>query len=129
MVRNRGGFGERGQFGVRGGLPSFMKPKPEPTMNPAASPGAAARRALVLGFFTTVSDLECLELIRHWLDEARIACDVAPYAETIRSAMPGAVDARQIDPGAYQYLIVVSGPCWRQFFIDRKIRLEQFDHC
>jgi hypothetical protein len=99
-------------------------------MNPAAtSAKRESRRALILGFFTTVGDLECLEVIRHWLDEAHIACDIAPYAEAIRSAMPGAVDVRQIDPGVYQYLLVVSGPCRRQFFSDRKIRLEQFDHC
>jgi Polysaccharide pyruvyl transferase len=107
-----------------------MKPKPEPTLNPAITgPEIESRRALILGFFTTVADLECLEVVRGWLDEAHIACDIAPYADTIRSAMPGAVDARQVDPGAYRYLIVVSGPCWRQFFTDRKIRLDQFDHC
>jgi hypothetical protein len=107
-----------------------MKPKPEPNTKLAAN-GAETetRRALILGFFTTVGDLESLEVVRHWLADANIASDVAPYAETIRAAMPGSVDARQVDPRAYRYLIALSGPCWRQFFSSRKIRLEQFAHC
>ncbi len=37
-----------------------------------------ARRALLTGHFSTIGDIECLEIVRHWLGEMGIRDDVAP---------------------------------------------------
>lgn len=37
-----------------------------------------ATRALLTGHFPTIGDIECLEIVRHWLGEMGIPFDVAP---------------------------------------------------
>lgn len=86
------------------------------------------RRALVAGFFSTVGDIECLHVVERWLLQLNIAYDIAPYAKSIRKAMPGSYDFSTIDASAYTHLIIVCGPCWQDFFTG-KLALTRFRHC
>lgn len=83
-----------------------------------------------MGHFSTVGDIECLQIVSRWLDQIGIPYDVAPYLETIRMAIPGACDPRQVDPLTYSHLLVVCGPCWKDLFYRRQeIDLAWFNHC
>ena len=90
---------------------------------------SAARRAILMGHFSTVGDMECLGIVRRWLDQAHIACDIAPYSERIRSGLPGAIDPGAAEARAYTHLIVVCGPCRPEIFRRNGIALERFKHC
>ncbi len=82
-----------------------------------------------MGFFSTVGDIECLNITGRWLKDLGIPYDVAPYAEDVRRAIPGALDPRNVDPHFYSHLIVICGPCWKDWFRIRKIDLSRFSHC
>jgi hypothetical protein len=86
-------------------------------------------RALILGFFSTVGDLECLEVTRRWLGKAEIPCDVAPYSKRIRALIPGSVDPRTVDPAGYTHAIVVCGPCHPRLFAEQELDFSRFGHC
>jgi hypothetical protein len=86
-------------------------------------------RAIILGYFSTVGDLECLEVTRRWLGKAEIPCDVAPYSKRIRALIPGAVDPRAVDPGGYTHAIVVCGPCHPRLFVEQELDFSRFAHC
>jgi len=88
------------------------------------------KKALVMGHFSTVGDIECLQIVSRWLDQLGIPYDVAPYLETIRMAISGACDPRRVDPLTYSHLLVVCGPCWKDLFYRRQeIDLAWFNHC
>lgn len=87
------------------------------------------KRALVIGWFSTVGDKECLQITSRWLDQLGIPHDVAPYNEKVGMEIPGVYDPRKVDPGVYSHLIVVCGPCWEDLFTRHNIDLSQFSHC
>src|SRR5258708_40117416 len=77
-------------------------------------------KALVMGFFSTVGDLACLQNVERWLEQAGLPYDVAPYSKGVQAALPGSVDPRKVDALVYSHLIVVCGPCWPGFFTREK---------
>ncbi|HET6388992.1 polysaccharide pyruvyl transferase family protein [Hyphomicrobium sp.] len=87
------------------------------------------QRALLLGHFSTVGDLQCLDFAKRVLEQQNCAYDVAPYSERVRKAMPGAVAPWDADPARYSHLLVICGPCWPEFFQKRKFDFERFGHC
>ncbi len=97
-------------------------------MNDHFNKPVAAPHALVMGFFSTIGDIECLRVACRWLEDAHISYDIAPYAKRLRALMPGAVDARRVDARRYQFLIVVCGPCWPDLFKKQKVDLRRFRH-
>ena len=87
------------------------------------------RLALLTGHFSTVGDIECLEIVSAWLNELGVAFDVAPFSPSVRAKMPGVLDLAEIDPAAYGYLVVICGPVWRKQLAELKLDLERFEHC
>ena len=63
-----------------------------------------SNRALLIGHFTTVGDVECLDIVRSWLDEGDISYDVAPFFEQVRRHLDGTVDLQSVEPAAYSHL-------------------------
>ena len=47
------------------------------------------KKALIMGWFSTVGDIECLKIVTSWLDQLEIHYDIGPYSEKIRTALPG----------------------------------------
>lgn len=88
-----------------------------------------AHRALILGFLSTVGDIEVLEQVQQELSEIGLPYDVAPYKWRIRAADPSWLDARRVDPGAYSHLIVVCGPFSRKLFHEERDIFCRFAHC
>ncbi|MEK7349244.1 MAG: polysaccharide pyruvyl transferase family protein [Nitrospirota bacterium] len=88
-----------------------------------------ARRALLTGHFSTVGDIECLEIVRHWLGGMGISCDVAPFAESVRAKLPGATDLARVDPRSYSHLVMICGPVWKEQLEGLQFDLARFRHC
>lgn len=77
---------------------------------------------LLVGFFSTVGDIECLNVVRTALDTRGIGYDVAAYSRGIGRSLAGSLDLKSVVPGDYAGLMVICGPCWpgifRQFGLD-----------
>ena len=86
-------------------------------------------RALVLGHFSTVGDIECLEWVEEVLTAEAIPFDVAAFMDKIAVAVPGAVPAHEVDPARYTHLIVVCGPFWPGLLQRRGPDLRRFSRC
>lgn len=86
-------------------------------------------RALVLGHFSTVGDIECLEWVGEVLTAEAIPFDVAAFMDKIAKAVPGAMSAHEVDPARYTHLIVVCGPLWPGLLQRRGPDLRRFAHC
>jgi hypothetical protein len=88
-----------------------------------------ARRALLTGHFSTIGDIECLEIVQHWLDEMSIPYDVAPFSKSVRAKLPGARDFTIVDPVAYSHLVMICGPVWKEQLEELQFDLARFRHC
>jgi hypothetical protein len=88
-----------------------------------------ARRALLTGHFSTVGDIECLEIVRHWLGEMGIPYDIAPFSESVRAKLPGATDLATVDPCSYSHLVMICGPVWKEQLEELQVDLARFRHC
>lgn len=88
-----------------------------------------ARRALLTGHFSTVGDIECIEIVRHWLGAMGIPYDVASFSESVRAKLPGATDLATVDPRSYSHLVMICGPVWKEQLEELKFDLARFRHC
>ena len=88
-----------------------------------------ARRALLAGHFSTIGDIECLEIVRHWLGEIGMPFDVAPFSESVRAKLPGARDFITVDPVAYSHVVMICGPVWKEQLEELQVDLTRFRHC
>jgi hypothetical protein len=86
-------------------------------------------KALLTGFFSTVGDMDCLEIVKSWLQEENIEFDVMPYHDDIVDKIPGCVSKKSIIPENYTHLIVICGPCWPGVFSEMGIDLWDYEHC
>lgn len=86
-------------------------------------------KCLLVGFFTTVGDTDCLSIVQNWLDQAGILYDVAPFSGRVRMLMPNSLDLAIVDASSYTHLIVICGPCWSEHYHKKRFKLERFDHC
>ena len=86
------------------------------------------KRALVVGHFSTIGDIESLEFVRGALGEQGIACDIAPYNPSFVADIAGAMAVSSVDPAAYTHLIAVCGPFWPALLDKRGLALERFAH-
>jgi hypothetical protein len=89
----------------------------------------SARRALLTGHFSTVGDIESLDIVREWMIELGIEFDVAPFAKSVRSRMDGVLDLADVDPTSYRYLVMICGPVWREQLDELELDLGAFEHC
>jgi len=86
-------------------------------------------RALIVGHFSTMGDIESLAYVEQVLDAEGIAYDVLPYKPEIARSLPCAIPRATLDPAAYTHLIIVCGPIWPELLERRGIALERFAHC
>jgi hypothetical protein len=86
-------------------------------------------RALLIGFFTTVGDLEVLQKVEDVLSARDVPYDVAPYGPDVAAVLPGAVYRNEVDPSDYTHLLVVCGPFHRDFYREMRFDLDRFAHC
>ena len=86
-------------------------------------------RALIIGHFSTVGDIESLEFVKRVLDEERVDFDIAPYKAKFVPLIKGSLPAKSVDPARYTHLVAVCGPFWPQFLANHGIDLNRFSHC
>lgn len=87
-------------------------------------------RALVMGFFCTIGDIDSLALIRRWLEEAGIEYTVAPFGGPCLDAIPGSILPESANPSEYTHVISVCGPCVKSYYTRRwPIDPISFRHC
>lgn len=86
-------------------------------------------RALVIGHFSTVGDIEVLREVERQLGASPMQWDVAPLANGMVRFDPNWFDVRSVDPGGYTHLFVVCGPFWRDYYLRKGIDLDAFAHC
>lgn len=86
-------------------------------------------RALVIGHFSTVGDIEVLEEVEQLLSAQKTPFDVAPYYKGLRRGNDSWLILNDVIPEKYTHLIVVCGPFWRQNFIKHRFDLDRFAHC
>lgn len=86
-------------------------------------------RALVIGHFSTVGDIESLEHVASALAVEEIAYDVLPYNPNFVAFIDGAKPLSAIDPSKYTHLVAVCGPFWPGLLTRRGLSLDRFAHC
>lgn len=94
-----------------------------------ANPVKVEKRALVIGFLSTVGDIEVLSQVEARLQRLGLGYDVAPFVERVRAANPAWVDARRVDPARYSHLIVVCGPFSEFLMRQQRDIYARFGHC
>lgn len=87
------------------------------------------RRALIVGHFSTIGDVECLDAVKEWCADAGLACDVAPYSKSLQARIDGAIAPANAEPAHYSHLIIVCGPCYPELLTRNGIVWERFAHC
>ncbi len=86
-------------------------------------------KAVLVGFFSTIGDIECLQLVEKWLQSINFAYDVVPYHDDIVLHIKNAKPKDTVTPSDYSHIIVICGPCSRQILYNVGFRLSQFNHC
>ncbi len=87
-----------------------------------------SRRALLIGHFSTVGDIESLDIVSKWLSELGFPYDIAPFTDSVRTRMPETLALNEIDPTNYPVMIMICGPVWREQLSRSGIDLEHFSH-
>ncbi|MBL8537396.1 MAG: hypothetical protein JNM59_08335 [Hyphomonadaceae bacterium] len=98
-------------------------------MSPTAPNANSPARALIIGHFSTVGDIESLEAVKDWCASAGLPFDIAPYSKSLQARMDGAISPAQADPLRYSHVIVVCGPCYEDLLHRNGVRLEEYQHC
>jgi hypothetical protein len=86
-------------------------------------------RALVIGHFSTVGDIEVLREVECQLAASSMPWDVAPLAKGMCRFNSDWLDVRTVNPLEYTHLLVVCGPFWRPYYLRSKVDLDAFAHC
>jgi hypothetical protein len=88
------------------------------------------KRALIIGFFSTIGDIDSLAIVRKWLEEAKMPYTIAPFGGPPLDAISGAVLPETVNPLNYTHVIIVCGPCDRSYYARRwPIDPVAFQHC
>ncbi len=95
-----------------------LQPKPE-----------NKNRALLMGAFSTVGDIEVLQQVEQRLRQIGLAFDVSPFSKDRRHMERGWVHATEVSPEEYSHVVFVCGPFTRHMMEKRWRYLHQFRHC
>lgn len=87
------------------------------------------RRALIVGHFSTIGDVECLEAVQEWCAAADLVYDVAPYSKSLQARIAGAIAPEAATPARYSHVIIVCGPCYPELLERNGVPLDRFAHC
>ncbi|SFA62035.1 Polysaccharide pyruvyl transferase [Paracoccus halophilus] len=88
-----------------------------------------APRALLVGHFSTVGDVEVLRQIERRLEEVGLGYDVSPYTAARLSVDKSWLDSRTLDPRRYTHLIVICGPFTPEMAVQHDGIFGRFQHC
>lgn len=97
-------------------------------MNAHPAP-TAGQKALVLGFLSTVGDLEVLHEVEAHLARNRLPYSVAAFSAKVGRGNPDWVDARSVAASEYSHLIVVCGPFFQEMYARERDLFARFEHC
>ena len=86
-------------------------------------------RALVIGHFSTIGDVESLDFVEDVLKAENVAYDVAPYNAKFVPFIEGSVRIASVNPANYTHLIAVCGPLWPGFLAKHRVDFGRFAHC
>ena len=89
----------------------------------------AAWRALLVGHFSTVGDVEVLRQTERRLQELGMGYDVAPYTDACLAIDPTWLDRFTLDPARYSHLIVICGPFTPAMAVQHDAIFGRFRHC
>ncbi|HVK80968.1 MAG TPA: hypothetical protein VM915_10155, partial [Verrucomicrobiae bacterium] len=89
----------------------------------------APQRALIVGHYSTIGDVECLEAVKAWCAAAALPYDVAPYSKSLQARIDGAIAPAAAVPARYSHMIIVCGPCYPELLERNGVKLERFAHC
>lgn len=93
------------------------------------SPGSVPQRALLLGHFSTVGDIQCLEFVKRCLANAGISYDIAAFGADVRGELKGSISPAMAEPRSYTHLVIVCGPCWLGLLQNHNFDIDQYAHC
>ncbi|MGC9449407.1 polysaccharide pyruvyl transferase family protein [Cereibacter johrii] len=88
-----------------------------------------APRALLVGHFSTVGDVEVLRQTEARLEALGMAYDVAPYTDARQSVDSTWLNRYILDPERYSHVIVVCGPLTPAMAAQHEIIFGRFKHC
>lgn len=86
-------------------------------------------RALLVGHFSTVGDVEVLRQTERQLQALDIAYDIAPYTDARQSVDSSWLNSFTLDPARYSHLFVICGPFTPAMAIQHEIIFDRFKHC
>lgn len=86
-------------------------------------------RALLVGHFSTVGDVEVLRQIESRLHALGINYDVSPYTDASLSVDATWLDKHTLKPARYTHLIVICGPFTPEMAVQHDAIFGRFQHC
>jgi hypothetical protein len=86
-------------------------------------------RALLVGHFSTVGDVEVLRQIESRLHALGIDYDVSPYTDASLSVDASWLDKHTLEPAHYTHLIVICGPFTPEMAVQHDAIFGRFQHC
>lgn len=89
----------------------------------------ATPRALLVGHFSTVGDVEVLRQTERQLTALGIGYDVSPYTAARLSVDPTWRDSQTLDPARYSHVIVICGPFTAEMAARYDSIFGRFGHC
>ncbi|MBY0561637.1 polysaccharide pyruvyl transferase family protein [Hyphomicrobium sp.] len=92
-------------------------------------PGSVQQRALLLGHFSTVGDIQCLEFVKRCLTNTGLRYDVAAFGADVRSELKGAISPAMAEPRSYTHLVIICGPCWPGLLQNHNFDIDKYGHC
>lgn len=98
-------------------------------INTIIPPTPTASRAILVGHFSTVGDVEVLRQTERQLQALGMAYDVAPYTDARLSVDPTWLDRYSLDPARYTHLIVICGPFTPAMAVQHESIFARFHHC
>lgn len=94
-----------------------------------AHPGRQDMRALLVGHFSTVGDVEVLQQVQARLDALGVDYDVSPYTDAPLSIDASWLDKHVLEPSRYTHLIVICGPFTPEMAVQHQAIFGRFQHC
>lgn len=87
------------------------------------------QRALLVGHFSTVGDVEVLRQTERQLQELGMAYDVTPYTDARQSVDSTWLNRFTLDPARYTHLFVICGPFTPAMAVQHESIFGRFKHC
>ncbi|QDA36303.1 polysaccharide pyruvyl transferase family protein (plasmid) [Paracoccus liaowanqingii] len=87
------------------------------------------QRALLVGHFSTVGDVEVLRQTERQLQALGMAYDVTPYTDAREAVDSTWLNRFTLDPARYSHLFVICGPFTPAMAVQHESIFDRFKHC